>query len=107
MVDENNSENKEKMMYIENIVIGTPIDNPEELLSSSISDWICNEKAKTLFTQETFLPRILVDLGIYKSINEIRRNKPELVLNLTQPDYFDSLKVAKKRWLWIVVGRTH
>lgn len=46
-------------MYIENIVIGTPIDSPEELLSSSISDWIYNEKAKTLFTQETFLPRIL------------------------------------------------
>lgn len=93
-------------MYIENIVIGSPIDNPQELLSSSISDWIDNEKPKTLFTHETFLPRILVDIGIYKSINEIRRNKPELVLNLTQPDYFDSLKVAKKRWLWIVVGRT-
>ena len=106
MADEDNSENKEKIMYVENIVIGTPIDNPQELLSSSTSDWLYNEKNKTLFTQETFLPRILVDLGIYKSINEIRRNKPELVLNLTQPDYFDSLKVSKKRWLWIVVGRT-
>lgn len=93
-------------MYIENIVIGTPIDDPQELLSSSISDWIHNEKDKTLFTQETFLPRILVNLGIYKSINEIRRNRPDLILNLTQPDYFDSLKVAKKRWLWIVVGKT-
>lgn len=41
-------------MYIENIVIGTPIDDPEKLLSSSISDWIHNEKDKTLFTQETF-----------------------------------------------------
>lgn len=92
-------------MYIENIVIGTPVDNPEELLSSSISDWLYNEKAKTLFTQEIFLPRILVDIGIYKSISEIRRNRPDLVLNLTQPDYIHALKVAKKRWLWIVVGR--
>ena len=61
------------------------------------------------FTEERFLPRILVDLGIYPSVSEIRRNKPELMITLDTPDFIDGidetgLKVSKKRKLWILVG---
>lgn len=91
-------------MYIENIVIGTPIIHPKELLALNEEDWIKNEKEKTLFTNERFLPRILVDNGFYPSISEIRRNKPELMINLDKLDFVDELKVKKKKKIWIVVG---
>lgn len=92
-------------MYVENIVIGTPIDNPQDIFATNESDWLFNEKEKTYFTKETYLPRILVDIGIYKSISEVRRNRPDLVRNLTEISYMDRLKVAKKRWLYISIGR--
>lgn len=92
------------MRYIENIVIGTPIVNPESMFSSSEDDWNTAEKEKTYYTDERFLPRILVELGIYPSTSEVRRNKPELVKSLDSIDFIDSLKVSKKRKLWILVG---
>lgn len=92
------------MKYIENIVIGTPIVDPKDMFASSNDDWNAIEKEKTYYTDERFLPRILVDLGIYPSISEIRRNKPQLVKSLDRLDFIDSLKVKKKRKLWILVG---
>ncbi len=71
--------------HIENIVIGTQLCNHAELLSSDIDDWINNEKDKTYFTNERNLAKILVELGIYPSISEIRRNNPELVITLEKP----------------------
>lgn len=92
------------MRYIENIVIGTPIADPKDMFASSDDDWNIIEKEKTYYTDERFLPRILVDLGIYPSTSEIRRNKPQLVKSLDRLDFIDSLKVKKKRKLWILVG---
>ena len=92
------------MRYIENIVIGIPIADPKDMFASSDDDWNAIEKEKTYYTDERFLPRILVDLGIYPSISEIRRNKPQLVKSLDRLDFIDSLKVKKKRKLWILVG---
>ena len=92
------------MKYIENIVIGIPIADPKDMFASSDDDWNAVEKEKTYHTNERFLPRILVDLGIYPSISEIRRNKPQLVKSLDRLDFIDSLKVKKKRKLWILVG---
>lgn len=92
------------MKYIENIVIGTPIVNPKDMFSSSDDDWDVTEKEKTYYTNELFLPRILVDLGIYPSTSEIRRNKPDLMRSLDSLDFIDGLKVSKKRKLWILVG---
>ena len=92
------------MKYIENIVIGTPIVSPESIFASSDNDWNAIEKEKTYYTDERFLPRILVDLGLYPSISEIRRNKPQLVKTLDNLDFIDGLKVKKKRKLWILVG---
>lgn len=91
-------------MYVENIVIGKPIVEPSIMFSPDEDDWNRSEKEKTYYTDERFLPRILVDIGIYPSVNEIRRNKPELMIELNQLDFLDNLKVSKKRRLWILVG---
>lgn len=91
-------------MYIENIVIGKLIVHPSTIFALDDNDWNYIEKNQTYYTDERFLPRILVDLGIYPSVSEIRRNKPELMINLDKLDYIDKLKVSKKRWLWILVG---
>ena len=34
-----------------NVVIGTPLVEPWELLASDVEDWEANEKAQTLFTE--------------------------------------------------------
>ena len=91
------------MPYIENIVIGTPLVSAKELLSANDSDWANVEFEKTVFTNERYLPNILVQLGIYPSISEIRRNKPELMIRLDKIDFIN-IKPKKKRPLWIVVG---
>jgi len=91
-------------MYVENIVIGKPIVEPEIMFAKDTDDWLKIEKEKTYFTDERFLPRILVDIGIYPSINEIRRNKPELLVTLDKLDFINELKVSKKRKIWILIG---
>lgn len=91
-------------MYVENIVIGNPVVEPQQLFAADENDWNRTEKEKTYFTEERFLPRILVDIGIYPSISEIRRNKPQLVVTLDHLDFMDEVKVSKKRKLWIAVG---
>ena len=91
-------------MYIENIVIGNPIVDPSSMFAKDEDDWNGVEKEKTYFTEERFLPRILVNIGIYPSVNEIRRNKPELMVALEQLDFIDGLKISKKRKIWILVG---
>ena len=91
--------------HIENIVIKTPLDNPKEIFSdinNLENDWLNNEQNKTYFTEETFLPQILVDLGIVKSRSEVKRNKPELFVNLIKYDYLE-IKWGKKK-LFILVG---
>ena len=93
------------MAYIENIVIGESLVNPVELFAADINDWNNFEKEKTYYTNERFLPRILVDLGLYKSVSEIRKNKPELVIELNSIDFIYKLKVKKKQWLWFLIGR--
>lgn len=91
-------------MHIENIVIGNPIVDPASMFGKDEDDWNSVEKEKTYFTEERFLPRILVNIGIYPSVNEIKRNKPELMITLGKFDFIDCLKVSKKRKVWILVG---
>lgn len=91
-------------MYVENIVIGNPIVKPSSMFAKDEDDWNSIEKEKTYFTEERFLPRILVNIGIYHSVNEIRRNKSELMITLDKLDFIDCLKVSKKRKVWILVG---
>lgn len=65
---------------------------------------------KLYFTEERFLPRILDELGIYPSVSEIRKNKPELMMDLNEVDFIDGkdgkgLKIRKKHFMWIIVGK--
>lgn len=83
-------------MHIENIVIGKPICSFEQLFPKD------KEKEMTIFTEERFLPKILVDLGVFKSNSDVRRNRPELFVQLDKPDFIE-LKIGKK-FFWIVVG---
>lgn len=92
------------MKYIENIVVGKARADPACMFALDCADWENLEKDKTYFTEERFLPRILVNLGIYPSVNEERRNKPELVVVLNGLNFIDGLKVSKKRKLWILIG---
>lgn len=94
-------------MYVENIVIGKPLVEPSTMFSINENEWERLEKDKTYYTDERFLPRILVDIGIYPSVSEIRRNKPELMMELNKLDFIDNLKVSKNRRLWILVGESN
>lgn len=93
------------MKYIENVVIGTPVAEPSLMFASDKNDWSKNEQDKTYYTEERFLPKILVELGIYPSISEIRRNKPNLMMSLSEVDFMNEIKVSKKRKFWILVGK--
>lgn len=89
-------------MHIENIVVGSPIVEPSIMLAYDSDDWNHCEEPKTHFTEERFLPRILVNIGVAPSINEVKRNKPELVKSLDELDFI-KIKWGKKRF-WILVG---
>lgn len=91
-------------MNIENIVIGKPLIAESKLFASDEKDWSFNEKKKTFYTQERFLPKILVEIGVYPSISEIRRNRKDLMITLESPTFIDKLKVGKKKYVWILVG---
>lgn len=86
----------------QNVIIGKLKCEPHLLFALDEKDWEENEKKNTLITEERFLPRILVEAGIAKSANEVRKNKPELVKELAEVDFF-RLKWGKK-FLWIAVG---
>lgn len=92
------------MKYIENVVVGMIDTLESDLFAYDVDDWCHNEVDKTYYTNERYLPKILVDIDIYSSISEIRRNKPELMITLNNKDFISKLKVSKKRYLWIAVG---
>ena len=92
------------MKYIENVVIGNIDTCESDLFAYDEKDWCQNEVDKTYYTNERFLPKILVALSIYPSVSEIRRNKPDLMITLSAKDFISKLKVAKKRYLWIAIG---
>lgn len=92
------------MGYIENIVIGSIDVKQSDLFAYDEKDWLNVEVHKTYYTEERFLPKILVDIGVYPSISEIRRNRPDLVRTLDTKDFISKLKVSKKRYLWIAIG---
>lgn len=85
-----------------NVVVGSPIVKVSSLLSLDEEDWKNNEKKSTLFTQNRFLPAILKEAGVVGSTAEVRRNRPDLVKTLDNPDCL-WVKWGKKR-LFVVVG---
>lgn len=87
---------------IQNIVIGKLLVEPESLFALDKKDWEDVEKPITMFTEERFLPKLMVEAGIVKSISEVRRNQPKLMVCLDKVDYLE-IKWGKKR-LFIGVG---
>lgn len=85
-----------------NIVIGKPLVEPWELISTTEEEFEQFDKRDTLFTEERFLPAVLVEAGIVKSRGEVKRNKPELCISL---DCLDCLWVKwGKQRIFIIVG---
>ena len=75
-----------------------------DLFALNEDDWERVEKEKTFYTEERFLPKILVELGFYPSVSEIRRNRPDLMVTLDNIDFIDKLQMKKREWIWIAVG---
>lgn len=90
------------MAYVENVVVGKPLIQPSEIFALNSDDWMVNEKEKTVWTEERSLPVIMKELGIVSSISEVKRNKPQLCIQLDKLDYVE-IKWGKRR-LFILVG---
>ena len=88
---------------IQNIVIGTPLVGLSHLLAYDLKDWMNYERGQTFFTDERSLPVILKEAGIVPSISEVRRNRPDLMITLDNPDCF-WVKWGKSR-VYVVVGK--
>ena len=89
-------------MKFQNVVVGNPVCEPWQMFANTPEDWETYEKNNTFFTKERFLPRILVECGMAKSVNEVRKNKPDLVKTLDNIDFIE-VKWGKKR-LFVQVG---
>lgn len=87
---------------IQNIVIGKPLVEPWKLISFSEKEFEDFDKRETLFTNERFLPTVLVESGVVKSTSEVRRNKPQLCVELNDVDCL-WVKWGKQK-VFIVVG---
>ena len=64
---------------MENVIIGNLLVEPHHIFGLNKNDWNEIEKDKTLFTDEKFIPRIMVQAGIVNSVSEVRRNRPDLM----------------------------
>lgn len=85
-----------------NIVVGEPLVPLHELVAFNIGDFLDNELQHTFCTTERWLPNILVRIGAMKSKGEIKRNRPDLMVELNDLDCF-WIKIGKKKY-YIVVG---
>lgn len=86
---------------VKDIIIGKPIVEPWYIFCKEKEEW---EEVKNdiLYTEERYLPKIMKDLGMVKSISEVRRNRPKLCKELNDLDYLE-VKWGKHR-LFILVG---
>lgn len=89
------------MSTIKEVVVGTPLCEPWQMFCATKDEWEAI-KSGVIFTEERNLARILVLCGIVKSVNEVRRNKPELLKTLDTPDFLE-VKWGKSR-VFIQVG---
>ena len=78
-----------------NIIIGKPLVESWKLISKTKEEFEKDDKKDTLFTNERFLPAVLVEAGVVPSRGEVRRNKPELCKELKDLDC-----------LWVKWGKT-
>ena len=90
-----------KLAIVKDIVIGKPICEPWYMFCNEQNEWD-DIKDNVLFTEERYLPKLMVNCGLVKSISEVRRNRPELIKTLDKPDFIE-VKWGKSR-LYIQVG---
>lgn len=90
-----------KFQFVD-VVIGKPIVHPWYIFCNEECEWD-KIKSDIYYTEERFLPKIMVDLGIVKSVSEIKRNKPQLMCNLDKLDYLE-VKWGKNK-LFVLVGK--
>ena len=90
-----------KLAIVKDIVIGKPICEPWYMFCNEQNEWD-DIKDNILFTEERYLPKLMVDCGLVKSISEVRRNRPELIKTLDKPDFIE-VKWGKSR-LYIQIG---
>jgi len=81
-------------MFPENIIIGKPLVDTK-ILGIKDNEIILHE-------QERFLPNILIKHGFFKSKSQIKKNRPDLFIELNKIDFIE-VKIGHKR-LWLVVG---
>lgn len=86
---------------IENIIIGSPLVSEYILLGDELNPNY-NWRDVTVYDNERYLPKLLVNHGIMTSIREVKRNRKDLDYNLDKPDFLE-LKIGKKK-VWIVIG---
>lgn len=88
------------MAYM-NVVVGTPEQEPWTIFCHNEEEWE-DFKKEVLFTEERYIPNILIECGVAKSVSEVKKNKPELDRTLDKPDFV----VVKwgKRFVGIQVG---
>lgn len=88
---------------IQNIVIGKPLVPAWSLISTTEEEFNTFDVKYTLFTEERFLPALLVEAGIAPSRSEVRRNRSDLYKTL---DTIDCLQIKYgKHFLFIAVGK--
>lgn len=86
---------------VKDIIIGKPIVKPWYIFCKEEHEW--NDIQKDIYyTEERYLPKLMVEVGMVKSISEVRRNKPQLMIHLDHLDYLE-IKWGKSR-LFILVG---
>lgn len=85
-----------------NVIIGKPLVIPDNLFALSFEDWNKNEFDDTLFTEERFLPKVMVVAGIVNSVSEVRRNQHQLCRTLDKID-FEEIKWGKNK-IYICIG---
>lgn len=90
-----------KKSQFKDIIIGTPIVEPWYIFCEEEHEWD-DIKDDIHYTEERFLPKIMINLGLVDSISEVRRNKPQLMINLDKLDYVE-IKWGKSK-LFILVG---
>ena len=73
------------------VIVGKPVLTPEEVGFENV-----------IHTEERFLPRILADLKIFKSASEVRKNRPDLVIELNKQDMME-VRIGK-RVVWLLIG---
>lgn len=73
------------------IIIGKPLVSPNVLSLDN-----------PIYTQERYLPKLLVELKIFTSISQVRKNRPDLCIILDTIDCKE-FKIGKRK-LYIVVG---